>query len=73
MMGDLTSAPTSIAERLGEEAVEEAWRYAGETSWKPFFDAFRADGDVAAFAQTFAAFLTHTATSSRSLRTTSGG
>jgi hypothetical protein len=58
MMGDLTAALlTFIAERLGEEAVEEAWRSAGETSWRPFFDAFRASGDVAAFAQTFAAFL----------------
>jgi hypothetical protein len=58
MMGDLASALlTFIAERLGEEAVEDAWRYAGETCWRPFFDAFKASGDVEAFAQTFIAFL----------------
>jgi hypothetical protein len=58
MMGDLTaSLLTFIADRLGEEAVEDAWRWAGEDCWKPFFMAFRETGDVEGFARAFIAFL----------------
>jgi hypothetical protein len=58
MMGDLASSLlTFIAERLGEEAVEEAWRYAGETTWRPFFESFREREDVEGFAQAFIYFL----------------
>jgi hypothetical protein len=58
MMGDVASALlTFIAERLGEEAVEAAWRYVGETTWRPFFESFQATGDVQGFAESFIAFL----------------
>lgn len=58
LMGDLTAALlTFIADRLGEEAVEQAWRYAGETCWRPFFEAFWAADDAEGFARMFVAFL----------------
>jgi hypothetical protein len=58
MMGDLTaSLLTFIGERLGDEAVEEAWRWAGEDCWRPFFDACKAAADADGFARGFIAFL----------------
>ncbi|HIJ63206.1 MAG TPA: hypothetical protein HPQ04_10990 [Rhodospirillaceae bacterium] len=33
-----------IAQELGEEAVEKAWRYLGERLWKPVFEAAAAAG-----------------------------
>ena len=48
---------TFIADRLGEEAVEDAWRWAAEDCWKPFFLGFKESGDVEGFARAFVAFL----------------
>src|SRR4051794_10771513 len=50
IMCDLTAVMlTFIGERLGEEAVEEAWRYAAEIFWRPFLESAKASGDVEAF------------------------
>lgn len=58
MMGDLAaSLLTFIGERLSEDAVEDAWRWAAEDCWKPFFMAFKERGDVEGFARAFVAFL----------------
>ena len=45
-----------IAERLGEEAVAESWRYVGERLWRPVLERFR-DAEPAALAETYAMFL----------------
>ncbi len=45
-----------IKEKLGEEAVEEAWRYVGEKLWRPVLEAHR-DKDPALLAETYAMFL----------------
>lgn len=45
-----------VRERLGEDAVEEAWRYVGEKLWRPVLEASR-DEDPARLAETYAMFL----------------
>jgi hypothetical protein len=58
MMGDLAaSLLTFIGDRLGEEAVEEAWRWAADDLWMPFLTSFKESGDVEGFARTFVMFL----------------
>jgi len=59
LYGDMASSfLTFISERLGEEAVEEAWRYAAEDVWTPLFMSFKEQGNVEGLAGVFAAFLT---------------
>jgi hypothetical protein len=58
LYGDMAASfLTFIANRLGEEAVEEAWRYAAEDLWTPIFMHFKETGDLEALAQAFATFL----------------
>lgn len=45
-----------IKEKLGEEAIEEAWRYLGERLWRPVLEAFRGQSSEA-LAATYAMFL----------------
>ena len=54
VMCDLTAfMVTYIGDKLGEEAVGDAWRAAAELMWRPFFEARKANGDVEAFAAEF--------------------
>lgn len=46
-----------IAERLGEEAVEEAWRYVADDVWKPVLLHFKSANDTEGLAGAFAKFL----------------
>ncbi len=58
LYGDQTaSLLTFIAKRLGEQGVEEAWRYVAEDVWRPVLAQYAADGDTAALAARFAEFL----------------
>ena len=45
-----------IKEKLGEDAVEEAWRYVGEKLWRPVLESYR-DKDPALLAEIYAMFL----------------
>jgi hypothetical protein len=55
LYGDMAASMlTFIAQELGEEAVERAWRHVGEDVWRPFLDQFRAGGDTAGLARAFA-------------------
>lgn len=45
-----------VRDKLGEEAVEESWRYVGERLWRPVIESFR-DKDPALLAETYAMFL----------------
>lgn len=45
-----------VQEKLGEEAVEEAWRYVGEKLWRPVLEAFR-EKNPELLAATYAMFL----------------
>jgi hypothetical protein len=54
VMCDLTAfMVTYIGDKLGEEAVEDAWRAAAELMWRPFFEEYKATGDVQGFAEDF--------------------
>ena len=58
LYGDMcASFLTFIADKLGEDAVEEAWRYVADDVWKPVLMAFKEQSDTAGLAQAFAAFL----------------
>ncbi|MBV9280924.1 MAG: hypothetical protein JOZ41_12655 [Chloroflexi bacterium] len=58
LYGDMcASFLTYIAAKLGEEAVEEAWRYVGDDVWKPVIMHFKATNDLPGLARAFAAFL----------------
>jgi hypothetical protein len=58
LYGDMcASFLTFIAKRLGEHAVEEAWRFVAEDVWKPVLMHFKERGDVEGLARAFAAFL----------------
>jgi hypothetical protein len=48
---------TFIANELGEEAVEAAWRHVAEDVWTPVFMHFKETGDLEALAGAFAMFL----------------
>jgi hypothetical protein len=45
-----------IKEKLGEEAVEESWRYVGDKIWRPVLETYR-DKDPMRLAETYAMFL----------------
>jgi hypothetical protein len=56
--GDMcASFLTYIAQQLGEEAVEDAWRHCARDTWEPAVAALRDAGDPAALAEAFALFL----------------
>lgn len=58
LYGDMAaSLLTFIAQELGEEAVERAWRHVGEDVWRPFIEQFREADDLAGLAAAFAASL----------------
>lgn len=48
---------TYIAEKLGEEAVEEVWRMIGEQLWKPVLMQAKENGGTAALIEIYASFL----------------
>ncbi len=45
-----------VREKLGEEAVEEAWRFVGERLWRPVLEAYR-EKDPSELAAVYAMFL----------------
>lgn len=47
---------TFIAEKIGEEAVDEAWRYVGEQVWKPVLMALK-DAGTDVLVEVYASFL----------------
>ena len=56
VMCDLTAFMlTYIGDKLGEEAVHDAWREAAELMWRPFFEKCKAKGDVDAYVKSFTA------------------
>src|SRR5580765_7492910 len=58
LSGDTIAAlVTFIAERLGEDAVEDAWRYVADIVWKPVLLDYKARDDLPGLAQSFAGFL----------------
>jgi hypothetical protein len=57
LYGDMTAAFLDFIEaELGEQAVEKAWRYLGETLWKPIFTELAKAGPET-LASTYAMFL----------------
>lgn len=48
---------TFIRDRLGEDAVEDAWRFIGERLWKPVLMQARESGSTALLVQIYAQFL----------------
>lgn len=48
---------TYIADRLGEEAVEEVWRMIGNELWKPVLMQVKENGGTAALVEVYASFL----------------
>jgi len=48
---------TYIAEKLGEEAVNDAWRYVGEQLWKPLLLHIKENGGTELLVEIYAAFL----------------
>jgi hypothetical protein len=58
LYGDMcASFLTFIAERLGERAVEDAWRHVADDVWRPVLELFKEQGDTEALAHAFATFL----------------
>lgn len=58
LYGDMAASfLTFIAERLGEEAVEQAWRHVADDVWKPVLLRFKESGDTEGLAKAFATFL----------------
>lgn len=58
LYGDMSASfLTFIASRLGEDAVEEAWRHVAEDVWKPVLMHFKETGDTTGLAHAFATFL----------------
>lgn len=58
LYGDMAASMLSfIAQELGEEAVERAWRHVGEDVWRPFIEQFRRADDLPGLAAAFAASL----------------
>ncbi len=58
LYGDMAaSLLTYVAAKLGEEAVDDAWRYIADDVWKPVLMFFKESGDLPGLAQAFAAFL----------------
>lgn len=48
---------TFIRDRLGDKAVEEAWRFIGEQIWKPVLLQMKATGSTELLVQVYAQFL----------------
>ncbi|MFA7322338.1 MAG: hypothetical protein WC000_12815 [Dokdonella sp.] len=48
---------TFIRDRLGDKAVEEAWRFIGEQTWKPLLMQMKATGSTDLLVQVYAQFL----------------
>ncbi|AGL00666.1 hypothetical protein [Desulfoscipio gibsoniae] len=48
---------TYIADKLGEEAVEDAWRFVGEQLWRPLLMYIKDNGGTKALVDIYAAFL----------------
>ena len=48
---------TFIRDRLGDRAVEEAWRFVGEQTWKPFLMQMKATGSTELLTTIYAQFL----------------
>lgn len=58
LYGDMcASFLTFIAGRLGEDAIEEAWRHVADDVWKPVLMLFQAQDDTEGLAHAFATFL----------------
>jgi hypothetical protein len=58
LYGDMAaSLVTFIASKLGEDAVDAAWRHVADDVWRPVLMHFKSAGDVAALAGAFALFL----------------
>jgi hypothetical protein len=58
LYGDMcASFLTFIADRLGEEAVHDAWRHVAEDVWRPVLEIFKANNDTDGLARAFSAFL----------------
>ena len=59
LYGDMAaSLLTYVSQKLGEEAVDDAWRHIADDVWKPVLLFFKESGDLPGLAQAFAAFLT---------------
>lgn len=48
---------TYIRDHLGDKAVEEAWRFVGEQTWKPFLMQMKATGSTELLTSIYAQFL----------------
>ena len=48
---------TYIADKLGEEAVEDVWRMIGNELWKPVLMQVKENGGTAALVEVYASFL----------------
>lgn len=58
LYGDMcASFLTFIASRLGEDAVDDAWRYVADDVWKPVLMHFKETGNLEGLAHAFATFL----------------
>lgn len=58
LYGDMcASFLTFIAERMGEDAVEDAWRHVADDVWRPVLEAFKANNDTEGLAGAFSVFL----------------
>lgn len=58
LYGDMcASFLTFIAARLGEHAVEDAWRHVADDVWKPVLEAFKGANDTEGLARAFSLFL----------------
>jgi hypothetical protein len=58
LYGDMAaSLLTFIAGKLGEAAIEEAWRHVARDVWTPLFLFFKEKGDAEGLANAFAGFL----------------
>lgn len=58
LYGDMcASFLTYIATKLGENAVDEAWRYVADDVWRPVLMHFKETDDLPGLAQAFAVFL----------------
>jgi hypothetical protein len=58
LYGDMcASFLTFIAERIGEDAVEDAWRHVANDVWKQVLEVFKANNDTEGLARAFSLFL----------------
>lgn len=58
LYGDMcASFLTYIAEKLGEDGVDEAWRHVANDVWRPVLEQFKASQDATGLATAFGQFL----------------